>query len=371
MNRRHSVQRIPLIAITMLICAGCSMNVFGRAPSPSSAAELIGSGKPEARETSESGNVVTVFTARHYAADSVVFEAFTRKTGIEVKEVKGTAEELVESMKREGADSEADLFLTVDGGLLSYAKDYGVLQPLRSISIDNNVPSRWRDAEHYWIGIATRARVIVYAKDRVKPEELSTYESLTDEKWKGRVLVRSYSNLYNQSLLASFIALNGEAQAENWAKGIVNNFARAPEGGDRDQAKAIADGIGDVAIMNTYYLGQLSVSQDSGEARIPDGLGVFFPNQETSGAHLNISGIGLARYAKHKENAVKLVEYMTSREGQTLLSHESFEFPVNEQADVPDLLKSWGTFKTQQIEFSDFADYREKAIASFKRAGWP
>ena len=153
-------------------------------------------------------------------------------------------------------------------------------------------------------------------KIRVQPEELSTYEDLTNDKWKGKLLVRSSTSLYNQSLLASFIELNGEEQAEQWAQGIVNNFARQPDGGDRDQAKAIAAGTGDVAIMNTYYVGLLANSEDPEERKVADSIGVFFPNQETNGTHVNISGIGLTKHSKNKENAIKLIEYMTSVDAQ-------------------------------------------------------
>ncbi|WP_224721649.1 Fe(3+) ABC transporter substrate-binding protein [Paenibacillus vietnamensis] len=352
-----------------IVCAACSITGTGGEP-PRAHSEQNGADKPDTRQSDAKNGSVTVYTARHYEADSVLFEAFTERTGIEVIEIKGTAEELVARMKREGERTDADLFFTVDGGVLNFAKRENVLQPLRSDTLDNQVPARWRDPDYYWTGVATRARVIVYAKDRVKPEELSTYESLTDEKWKGRVLIRSYSNLYNQSMLASFIALNGEEKAEQWARGIANNFARAPEGGDRDQAKAIADGIGDVAIMNTYYVGQLAASKDPEEVRTAESLGVFFPNQETTGTHINISGIGLARYSHNPDNALKLVEYLTGKEGQTLLAKESFEFPVNEAAEVTEPLKSWGSFKAQRLDFSVMEKYREKAVAIFKRAGW-
>ncbi|WP_442956410.1 extracellular solute-binding protein [Paenibacillus sp. YIM B09110] len=313
---------------------------------------------------------VTVYTARHYEADSVVFDTFTKRTGIEVIEVKGTPEELVARMKQDGDSSDADLFFTVDGGVLNFAKRQNVLQPLSSEALDSQVPAKWRDPDHYWTGVATRARVIVYSKDRVNPEDLSTYASLTDERWKGKVLVRSSASLYNQSLLASFIALEGTDEAERWAKGMVSNFTRSPEGGDREQAKAIADGIGDIAIMNTYYVGQLSASKDPDEASVAEGLGVFFPNQETTGAHLNISGIGLARYSKHKDNALKLVEYLTSKEGQTLLAKESFEFPVNVEAEVAEPIRSWGTFKAQQLNYADLENNRQEAIDIFERSGW-
>jgi len=358
------MKRLSLIAIAILFCAGCGIIGNGEA------ASLGAEGRESAQPAAGGGKYVTVYTARHYAADTALFEAFTKKTGIRVVEVKGTAQELVDAMAREGEQSDADLFFTVDGGVLSEATRSGVLQPLRSDLVDANVPQALRDPEHYWVGVTTRARVIVYAKDRVKPEELSTYESLTDERWRGRVLVRSSSNLYNQSLLASFIALRGEEWAGRWAEGVAANLARPPEGGDREQAMAVAAGIGDAAIMNTYYVGQLSASDNPEEARATEGLGVFFPDQKAGGTHINISGIGLARHAKHAADALKLVEYMTSEEGQTQLSRESFEFPVNERAEVPELLKSWGSFKGQRIDFADLGSYNKQALDLFRRAGW-
>lgn len=330
---------------------------------------------PDAAETAEHAEqskeqIVNVYTARHYTVDGLLFEEFTRQTGIRVREVKGTAEELVERIKREGEASAADLFIAVDGGVLDYAKQHGVLQPFASSLIEQNVPEEWRDTDNYWVGIATRARVIVYAKDRVNPVELSTYEALTGEQWKGRLLVRSSSNLYNQSFMASFIELYGEEYAEDWARGIVRNMARAPEGGDRSQAKAVAAGVGDVAIMNTYYIGQLSNSNDQEEVRTAEDLGIFFPNQGTTGTHVNISGVGLAKHSKHKEHAIKLVEFLTSSEGQTMLAQGSFEFPTNPEADTPELLNSWGDFKSQQIEFTRLKEHLPKAAEVFEKAGW-
>lgn len=359
------LKRLSVYLFISIVVAGCLLIGIG-----GELRDRTDAAKGDARNKDMKKESVTVYTSRHYEADSALFEAFTKRTGIAVVEVKGTPEELVERMKQDGEDSDADLFFTVDGGVLNYAKRENVLQPLSSGTLDSQVPANWRDPDYYWTGVATRARVIVYAKDRVKPEELSSYASLTDEKWKGKVLVRSSASLYNQSLLASIIALEGADEAQRWAKGIVNNFARVPEGGDREQAKAIADGIGDIAIMNTYYVGQLSTSKDPDEVRIAEGLGVFFPNQKSTGAHMNISGIGLARYAKHRDHALKLVEYLTSKEGQTLLAKMSFEFPVNEEAEVAEPIRSWGTFKAQQLDFADLEDYRQEAIDIFKQVGW-
>lgn len=328
-------------------------------------------GQKSAGEPQKAENqVVNIYTARHYEADQAVYDKFSEETGIKVNVVKGEAEELIERLKREGESTQADLFITVDGGVLGNAKNNDILQPVQSDIIDKNVPAHFRDKEDYWIGMSTRARVIVYAKDRVKPEELSTYEALTDEKWKGKVLARSSTSLYNQSLLASFIELNGDEMAEQWAQGIVNNFARQPDGGDRDQAKAIAAGVGDVAIMNTYYVGLLLNSEEPEEQKVGESIGVFFPNQETNGTHVNISGIGLTKYSKNPENATKLIEYMTGVEAQEYLSAQNFEFPVNPEAKMPELLQSWGEFNMQELNFDTLGEYNQQAIQIFNKTGW-
>lgn len=322
------------------------------------------------KEASNKNQVVNIYTARHYESDAQLFEDFTEKTGIKVNVVSGKAEELIERLKREGKNTEADLFITVDGGVLNAAKEADVLQPIKSEKIDANVPKNLRDTEDFWVGIATRARVIAYSKDRVKPEDLSTYEDLTNEKWKGKILVRSSTSLYNQSLLASFIAIDGEQKAEDWARGIVNNMARKPEGADRDQAKAIVAGVGDLAIMNTYYVGLLHNSADPEEVKVAEQIGVFFPNQGSTGTHINISGVGLTKYSKNKENAVKLVEFLTDVDAQTELSKANFEFPVNKKAEMPELLKSWGEFTPQNLDFSKLGVYNKKAIEIFNKVGW-
>lgn len=324
------------------------------------------SATPKTEEKQE----VNVYTARHYEVDDELYNKFTEKSGIKVNVVKGEAEELIERLKREGESTQADLFVTVDGGVLANAKKNGVLQPVTSDVIEANVPENLRDTDNQWIGLATRARIIAYAKDRVNPDELSTYEDLTNEKWKGRILVRSSTSLYNQSLLASFIELNGEEKAEEWSKGIVNNFARQPDGGDRDQAKAVAAGTGDVAIMNTYYVGLLANSEDPEEVKVADSIGVFFPNQNTNGTHVNISGIGLAKHSKNKENAIELIEYLTSTEAQEFLSAQNFEFPVNPKAAKPQLLESWGDFKMQELNFDTLGEHNKKAIEIFNKTGW-
>lgn len=354
---------IVLLAVGLVACSSGSSST-----EPEKETNKDTTANDKAKETKD--QVVNVYTARHYEADDKVFTNFTEKTGIKVNVVKGEAEELIERLKREGESTEADLFITVDGGILANAKKNGILQPIKSKIVDENVPAKFRDKDDNWIGMSTRARVIVYSKDRVKPEELSTYEDLTSDKWKGKVLARSSTSLYNQSLLASFIELNGEKEAEKWAKGIVNNFARQPDGGDRDQAKAIAAGTGDVAIMNTYYVGLLANSADPEEVKVAEGLGVFFPNQETNGTHINISGIGLTKHSKNSENATKLIEYVTDVEAQEFLSANNYEFPVNEKAGKPEILKSWGEFKMQELNFDTLGEHNQQAIGIFNKVGW-
>ncbi len=340
-------------------------------------AGLLAGCSPDKKEDQNTGGskdakeqVVNVYTARSYEVDDTLYKQFTDETGIKVNVVKGKAEELIERLKREGESTSADLFVTVDGGVLNNAKQASILQPMQSEKIDQQVPKQLRDTDNQWVGISTRARVIAYSKDRVKPEQLSTYEDLATDKWKGKVLVRSSTSLYNQSLVASMIELNGEQKTEEWAKGIVNNLSRTPEGADRDQAKAVVAGLGDVAIMNTYYYGLLKNSKDPEEVKVADQLGLFFPNQDTTGTHVNISGMGLTKYSKNKENAVKLVEFITDVKAQATMAEANYEFPVNEKAEMPELLKSWGKFKAQQIDFAKLGDHNKQALLIMNKVGW-
>ncbi|WP_318507055.1 Fe(3+) ABC transporter substrate-binding protein [Bacillus sp. T3] len=359
MNLGKLVKPLLVSSVLALGLAGCSTTQSGSET------------KKESAEPKKAENqVVNVYTARHYEADDAVYQNFTEKTGIKVNVVKAEAEELIERLKREGESTQADLFITVDGGVLANAKKNDVLQAVTSDKIEKNVPAKFRDKDNQWVGMATRARVIAYSKDRVTPDQLSTYEDLTSDKWKGKVLARSSTSLYNQSLLASFIELNGEEKAEQWASGIVKNFARQPDGGDRDQAKAIAAGVGDVAIMNTYYVGLLANSEDPEEVKVANSIGVFYPNQETAGTHVNISGIGLTKHSKNKENAIKLIEYMTDVEAQEFLSSNNFEFQVNPKAKQAELLESWGDFKMQKLDFDSLGEHNQKAIEIFNKTGW-
>ncbi|MBD2843966.1 Fe(3+) ABC transporter substrate-binding protein [Paenibacillus sp. IB182496] len=324
----------------------------------------------QAADDGQLGGEVNVYSARHYDVDAELYATFTEETGIEVNIIEGAAPELIERIAREGSSSPADLFITVDGGILNTAKTRELLQPILSETVDAQVPADLRDTDDHWVGLSTRARVIVYAKDRVDPAELSTYEDLATDKWQGRLLVRSSTNLYNQSLLASLIALNGVEATERWAAGIAANLARDPEGGDRDQAKAIVAGEGDVAIMNTYYVGRMSVSEDSEEVKVAEQVGVFFPNQETTGTHLNLSGVGLVKYSPNQEQAIRLIEFLTAPAAQGRFSAANFEFPVNSDAEMPELLTGWGEFAHQGLDFAVYGEHNPTAVEIANKVGW-
>ncbi|MCP8615865.1 Fe(3+) ABC transporter substrate-binding protein [Salirhabdus salicampi] len=318
----------------------------------------------------EDQEVVNLYTSRHYDIDDELFEQFKDETGITVNVIKGKSDQLIERITREGEATEADLFFTADAGRLHRAKEAGLLQSINSDQLSENIPAKLTDEDKQWFGLTKRARVIVYAKDRVDPTELSTYENLTDEKWNDKVLIRSSSNIYNQSLLASFIELHGIEEAKLWAKGMVNNMAREPQGGDRDQAKAIAAGEGDVAVMNTYYLGHMLNSTDGEEVNVAKELGIIFPNQETTGTHVNVSGIGVTKHAKNKENAIKLIEFLSTQSVQEQFASVNYEYPVNPDATAGELLQSWGDFKEQDLNLSILGENNAEAVKVFNEVNW-
>lgn len=323
----------------------------------------------EQATSEEEAGVVNLYTTRHYDIDEELYKKFTEETGIEVNVISGK-DELVQRLKDEGEATEADVFITADAGNLARLKADGLTQAIESEVLTTNIPEKLRDDENHWFGLTKRARVIVYSKDRVNPSELSTYEALTEDTWKERILIRSSENIYNQSLLSSFIELNGEEAAKNWAAGIVANMARTPEGGDTDQIKAVVAGEGDVAISNTYYVGRLLNSTDPEEVKVGEQVGVFFPNQETNGTHINISGATVVKHAKNVDNAVKFIEFLTSVESQELFAEGNNEYPVNTEAAISETLTSWGEFKEQDINLTILGDNNSRAIQLLNEVGW-
>ena len=277
-----------LLLLTIIILGGCSQN--------------------------ENSKEINIYSQRHYDVDELQYQNFEEKTGIKVNVIKANADELIQRMKNEGENSPADLFITVDVGKLWQATDMDLLQKFEDETLTKNISSELLDKNGYWVPVTYRSRVIVYSKDRVNKEELSTYEDLANEKWKGRLLVRSSSNSYNQALMSSIVANLGSENTTKWSEGVVANFARNPKGNDRDQVKAIAAGQGDIAIVNSYYIGLLLASENEEELNAGNTVSVFFPNQGEveRGAHVNVSGIAIAKNSPNRENAIELIRYLTS-----------------------------------------------------------
>ncbi|WMJ72185.1 Fe(3+) ABC transporter substrate-binding protein [Cytophagaceae bacterium ABcell3] len=321
-------------------------------------------------DTQSSDNAVNVYTHRHYDVDQLLFEKFTETTGIKVNVVSASADELIKKLEMEGSRSPADILITVDAGRLQSAASKGLLQPVDSEILKKNIPSAFRDIDNKWFGFTYRARALVYNKDKVQAEELSTYEALAEQKWQGRVLTRSSENVYNQSLVASVIADKGLEETRTWAEGLTSNFARTPKGNDRDQIKAVASGLGDVAIVNTYYLGKLLESKNPEEIAAVEKTGVFFPNQEGYGTHINISGAGVAAHAPNKDNAVKFLKFLSSETAQQIFTDQNYEYPVNTNVQWSTLLQSWGTFKADTTHLSVLGEKNREAVILMDEIGW-
>jgi len=313
---------------------------------------------------------VNVYSARKEQLIKPLLDAFTKESGIKVNLITSKADALLKRLEAEGMNSPADLLITTDVGRLYRAKQVGVVQPAMTEDLKNQVPVNLQDLENYWLGLTTRARVIVYANDRVNPSELSTYEDLTDSKWKKRICIRSSNNIYNQSLVSSMIAHKGEQATADWTTGLVKNFARKPKGGDRDQIKAVAAGQCDLAVVNTYYLGQMLNSNDESQKAAAQSVSVFWPNQADRGTHINVSGVAITKAAKNKDNALKLVAFLLSEESQRWYAEANNEYPVIDGVKISDTLKNWGSFKSDELNLSELGKNNIQAVRIMDRAGW-
>ena len=323
-----------------------------------------------ASEAAVAGGEVNLYSHRHYDSDQELFERFQAETGITVNVVTASADELITRLEQEGDQSPADLLITVDAGRLERAVEKGLLQSVSTATLEQNVPAHLRHPDGRWYGLTQRGRIIAYHNERVDPSELSTYEDLADPKWRGRIAVRSSGSIYNQSLMASILAADGPEAAERWAEGVVNNMAREPQGGDRDQIKAVAAGVGDLAITNTYYLGLLFNSDDPEERALADVIDVFFPNQDGRGAHVNVSGIGVTAHAPNQGNAIRLMEFLTSQVAQEVFAEANYEYPVKPGIEWAPTLQSWGHFKSDELNLSVLGELNAEAVRIFDRAGW-
>jgi iron(III) transport system substrate-binding protein len=313
---------------------------------------------------------VNVYSARQEALIRPQLDAFTRATGIRVNLVTGDGKELMQRLATEGRNSPADLFFTTDAGNLAAAKEMGLLRPASTPALEKSIPPAYRDPEGHWFGLGVRARPIFYVVGKVDPAELPTYESLADPRWKGRILVRSSSHIYNQSLLASLIVHLGPERAEAWAKGVVANLARKPQGGDRDQIKAAAAGEGDIVLANTYYYAQMLASDRPEERDAARKLKVIWPNADGRGAHVNISGAGVTASAKNVEPARKLLEFLVSDEAQKIYAELGQEYPVKPGVPPSEQLKALGPFKADTLQLALLGKHNAEAVRIFDRVGW-
>jgi len=320
--------------------------------------------------TAISAAEVNLYSARKEALIKPLLDRFTERTDIQVNLVTGKADALLKRLQSEGKNSPADLLVTTDAGRLHRAKEAGVTQAIATDRLLTAVPAGYRDPEGHWFGLSVRARPILYVKDKVDPAALSTYEDLADPKWKGRICIRSSSNIYNQSLVASLIAANGVEATETWAAGLVANLARPPKGGDRDQIKAAAAGQCDIAIANTYYLAGMLTSKDAEQRAAAERMGVFWPNQGDRGTHVNISGAALTASAKNKNAAIELLEFLVSDAAQQWYAETNGEYPVRSDITVSDTLSAWGDFKADAINLDRLGKLNGEAVRLMDRAGW-
>ncbi len=313
---------------------------------------------------------VNLYSARQENLIKPLLDDFTRDTGIQVNLLTGKADELLQRLRLEGRNSPADVLITVDAGNLHQAKEAGVLAAIESQVLNENIPESFRDPEGQWYGLSMRARPILYNKAEVDPSELSTYEALTEAQWKGRICIRSSSNIYNQSMVASIIASEGAEAAQDWANGIVSNMARPPQGGDRDQIRAAAAGVCDIAIANTYYLGAMLAGDDTAQREAAEQMGVFFPNQEDRGTHVNISGAGVTAHAPNRDNGIRLVEYLTGEDAQRWYAEVNQEYPVRPDVPASEILSGFGDFKADDLNLSLLGVHNAEAVRIMDRAGW-
>lgn len=313
---------------------------------------------------------VNVYSARKEQLIKPLFDKFTAQTGIKVNLVTGKDDALLERLRLEGDNSPADLLMTADAGRLYRAKEMELTQPVESAVLVKDIPEHLRDPENHWFGLTSRARPIFYAKGKVKPEELSTYEALADPKWKGHICVRSSDNIYNQSMLGSMIAADGAEKAQAWADGFVKNFARPPEGADKDQLKAVASGQCDLAIANTYYYGQMLAGNDAEEKAAAEKVAIFWPNQADRGTHINVSGAAVTAAAGHVGNAVKLLEFLVSDASQHWYAEANQEYPVKPGVEPSALLKGWGEFKADDLNLAELGKHNAEAVIIMDKAGW-
>lgn len=315
---------------------------------------------------------VNVYSARKEALIKPLFDQFTTDTGIQVNLVTGRADALLQRLIREGANTPADMLLTVDAGRLHRAQQAGVLSPVNSKTLIENIPSQYRSPDNTWFGLSLRTRTVVYAKDRVKKDAISSYNDLALPRWKHKLCVRSSNNIYNQSMIAAQIAHHGVQHTESWTKALVANFARPPQGGDRDQIRAVAAGQCDVALVNSYYLAQMINSNREADRKAAGKVELLWLDQAAgdNGAHVNISGAGLTQAAGNRDNAIRLLEYLSAARAQQWYANTNYEFPVMPGVSVGKTLQDWGAVTMDQLPLIKLGEHNADAVRLMDRVGW-
>ncbi|MDG2376359.1 MAG: Fe(3+) ABC transporter substrate-binding protein [Woeseiaceae bacterium] len=321
-------------------------------------------------EAVEQENVVNIYTSRHYDTDLAMYEGFTTETGIQVNRIEAGADELIARIEAEGEFSPADLLVTVDAGRLWRAEEAGIFGSVDSDVLNSRIPDNLRHPDGLWYGLSTRARVIVYNKEAGKPDGLQNYEDLADPAHAGRVCIRSSGNIYNISLMASLIAHNGAEAAEEWGRGVVSNFAREPQSNDTGQVRAVASGECGIAIANSYYVARLFASDNAEDNAVANDIGVIFPNQATTGAHVNVSGAGVIKTAPNRENAVRFLEYLTSDTAQRYFANGNHEYPVVAGLTGSEAMQLLGEFKPDSLNVGQLGIHQAEAVMVFDRVGW-
>ncbi len=310
---------------------------------------------------------VNIYSSRHYDTDLALYDDFTRTTGIKVNRIEADADALIERIGAEGEFSPADLLITTDAGRLWRAEEAGILSPVDSKVLEERIPANLRDPAKRWFAMTTRARIIIYNKAKGKPAGPDTYESLADPALKGRICMRSSSSVYNIALLASMIAHDGEAKAGAWAKGVVANFARPPQGNDVSNIEAVAAGECDISLVNTYYLARFDTPE---KRKVLDAIGIIFPNQATTGTHVNMSGAGVVKTAPNRANAVKFLEFLSSEAAQKVLANGNNEYPAAKGMAPTSAVEALGTFKADTLGAADIGRNEAKAALLYNAARW-
>ena len=313
---------------------------------------------------------VNLYTARHYDSDLRLYDMFTEATGIRINRIEGNPDQLIARMTAEGANSPADVFVAADAGALWRAQEAGLFQPVQSEVLNERIPANLRAPDGSWYGFSRRARVVAYDTADVQPDEVDTYEELASPRFRGRLCVRSSDSVYNLSLVGALIEAWGVDKTRDWVRGIVANMARPPEGGDRDQIRAVAAGVCDVALTNSYYFIRMASGDDEGDRQVTSTVRLAFPSLDGQGSHVNVSGGGVAANAPNRDNAVRLLEFLASAEAQTLVSQHNNEYPASPEVPAPAPVDAYADFEAHPMPVSAYGPNQAAAQNLMTEAGW-